>query len=131
MSIMAAIALLALSGCSLGGDEEAKPASGAAAQIAATVDRLGRAVARSDFDAVCDRIFTPQARKRAGGGECARQLDSAAEGVERPSIEIEGIDVKGDTATVKVRTEAEGQALVRDELQLRRQGGRWLVEALG
>jgi hypothetical protein len=58
-------------------------------------------------------------------------MRSAAEGVERPSIEIEGIDVKKDQATVKVRTEAEGQARVSDEPQLRRQGGRWLIEALG
>jgi hypothetical protein len=60
-----------------------------------------------------------------------RQLRSAAEGVERPSIEIERIDLNKDRATVKVRTEAEGQARVSDELQLRREDGRWLVEALG
>ena len=128
---MAASALLASSGCSLGGDDEAKPASGAPAQIAATVDRLERAVARKDFATVCDRLLTAQARKRAGGDECARQTRSAVEGLERPSIDIEAIDVKDDRATVKVRTEAEGQARVGDELQLRRQGGRWLVEALG
>jgi hypothetical protein len=128
---MATIVMLAPSGCSLGGDEEAKPASGAPAQIAAVVDRLERAVAQRDFVAICDQLFTARARKRAGGDECARQLRSAAEGVERPSIEIEGIDVKNNRATVEVRTEAEGQARVSDELELRRQGGRWLVEALG
>ena len=131
MSIMAAIALLASSGCSLGADEEAKPASGAPAQIAATVDRLERAVAQRDFATICDQLFTPKARQRAGGDECARQLRSAAEGVKRPSIDIEAIDVKDDRATVKVRTEAEGQARVSDELRLRREGGRWRVEALG
>ncbi len=128
---MAFSVLLASSGCSLGADDEAKPASGPPAQIAATVDRLERAVARKDFDAVCDQLFTARARKRAGGADCARQLGSAAEGVRRPSIEIEGIDVKGNRAVVKVRTDAEGQASLADELQLRRQGGRWLVEALG
>jgi hypothetical protein len=39
--------------------------------------------------------------------------------------------VKYYRATVEVRSEAEGQARVSDELELRRQGGRWLVEALG
>jgi hypothetical protein len=128
---MAASVLLASSGCSVGGDDEAKPASGAPAQIAATVDRLERAVAQRDFATICDQLFTARARQRAGGDECARQLRSAAEGVERPSIEIEGIDVKANRAAVRIRTEAEGQARVSDELQLRRQGGRWLVEALG
>ena len=128
---MASSVLLASSGCSLGADEEPKPVSGAAAQIAATVNRLERAVAQRDFATVCDQLFTATARERAGGDECARQLRSAAEGVERPRIEIERIDVKDNQATARVRTEAEGQARVSDELQLRRQGGRWLVEALG
>jgi hypothetical protein len=128
---MATSVLLASSGCSLGADDEAKPASGPPAQIAATVDRLERAVATRDYDTICDRIFTARARKRAGGAECARQLGSAAEGVKNPSIEIEAIDVNGNRAAVRVRTHADGQARLKDELQLRRQGGRWLVEALG
>jgi len=127
---MATIVMLAASGCSLGGDEEPKPASGVAAQIAATVDRLERAVAERDYATVCDQLFTATARQRAGGDECARQLRSAAEGVELPRIEIEAIDVKDDRATAKVRTEAEGQARVSDELQLRLEGDRWLIEAL-
>ena len=128
---MATGVILASSGCSLGGDDEAKPASGPPAEIAQTVNRLERAVAKRDYVTICEQLFTAQARKRAGGAECARQIGSATEGVKRPSIEIEAIDVKGDRATVKVRTRAQGQARVSDELQLRRQGGRWLVEALG
>jgi hypothetical protein len=128
---MATIALLASSGCSLGGDEEAKPASGPAAEVAATVDRLERAVTRRDYAGVCDRLFTAEARQRAGGDDCARQLGSATEGLKRPRIEIEAIDVRGRTAAVKVRTTAVGQASARDELRLRREDGRWLVEALG
>jgi hypothetical protein len=131
MSIMATIVMLAPSGCSLGADDEPKPVSGAAAQIAATVNRLERAVEERDFATICNQLFTAAARQRAGGDECAGQMRSAAEGVERPNIEIEGIDVKKDQATVKVQTEAEGQARVSDELELRRQDGRWLVEALG
>ena len=122
--------MLFRSGCSLGADDEPKPASGAPAQIADTVDRLERAVAKQGFATICDQLFTAEARERAGGDECARQLRSAAEGVERPRIEVERIDVREDRATVRVRTEAEGQALVSDELQMRRQGRRWLVEAL-
>ena len=128
---MATSVLLASSGCFLGSDDEAKPASGPPAQIAATVDRLERAVATRDFASICDQLFTAKARQRAGGDECPRQLRSATENVTHPSIEIEGIDVKGNSATVRVRTTATGQASVTDTLQLRLQGGRWLVEALG
>jgi len=128
---MATSVLLASSGCSLGADDEAKPASGPPAQIVATVDRLERAVAARDYDTICDQLFTARARRRAGGADCARQLGSAAEGVRRPTIEIKAIAVTGNRAAVKVRTHAEGQASVTDELKLRRQGSRWLVEALG
>lgn len=128
---MAVGVLLASSGCSLGGDDEAKPVAGPPAQIAATVDRLERAVATRDYESICDQLFTAQARKRAGGDDCARQLGSAAEGVKKPRVEIKAIDVKGNRATVEVRTKAEGQATLTDELELRREGDRWLIEALG
>jgi len=127
---MATIVMLAPSGCSLGGDDEPKPASGTAAQVAAAVDRLEGAVEQRDFAAICNQLFTAKARQRAGGDDCVRQLRSAAEGVKRPRIEIQRIDVEDDRATVKVRTQAEGQALVSDELLLRRERLRWLIEAL-
>ena len=94
------------------------------------VDRLERAIATRDFPEVCDELFTAGARKRAGGKECASQLRAAAEGVRRPTLEVRGIHVTGDRARVDVSTRAEGQARVIDELRLRREDGRWRVEAL-
>ena len=127
---MAVAALLAPTGCSLGADKEPQPASGAPRAIAATVDRLEAAIAKRDYAEVCNDLFTAAAKKRAGGSGCAKQLASAGERVRRPKIEIRGIDVKGDRATVKVATEAEGQARVVDALQLRRGSDGWRVEAL-
>jgi hypothetical protein len=128
---MAVVAMLAPAGCSLGGDDEPKPVAGVPKEIVATVDRLGRAIAERDFATVCDDLFTASARKRSGGAECASQLRSAGEDIRRPKIEIRGIDLAGDRAAVKVATEAEGQARVTDTLEMRRQDGRWLIEALG
>ena len=127
---MAVAALLAPAGCSLGGDEEPKPVTGVPKEIAATVDRLERAVAGHDYETICNQLFTAQARERAGGDECESQMSSAAEDVRRPSIKIERIEVKADDATVEVVTQAEGQARVSDTLDLRRSGARWLIEAL-
>ncbi len=127
---MAAAVLLAPMGCSFGADDEPKPATGEPKAIAATVERLERAIARQDYDTVCNELFTGGARKRAGGAECAAQLGSAAEDVKRPTIEIRKIDVKGEQATVTVATHADGQARLTDTLELRRVDGRWLVEAL-
>jgi hypothetical protein len=127
---MAVAAMLAPTGCSLGGDEEPQRLSGVPKQVVATVDQLELAVARRDYEAICDELFTARARQRAGGDECVSQTRSAAEGVRRPSIEIEGIDLKDDRATVKVATKAEGQERVTDTLELRQSGERWLIEAL-
>jgi hypothetical protein len=127
---MAAAVLLAPVGCSVGGDDEPKPVAGVPKEIAATVDALGRAVDKRDFDTVCDDLFTASARKRAGGRQCAAELRSAAEGLRGPTIEIRGIDLKGDRASVRVATTAKGQDRVTDTLELRRERGQWRVEAL-
>ena len=127
---MAVAAFLAPVGCSIGADSEPQPVSGVPKEIAAAVDRLERAIARGDFAEVCDRVFTPAARKRAGGDDCAKELTAAAEGVHRPAIVIRGIEVNGNRATVKVATTAENQARLIDTLRLRRQDGRWLVDSV-
>jgi hypothetical protein len=127
---MAVAAFLAPVGCSIGADSEPQPVSGVPKEIAATVDRLERAIADRDYAQVCDRLFTAAARKRAGGADCAKQVTAAAEGVRGPAIVIRGIDVSGNLATVKVATTAEGQARLIDTLRLRREAGRWRIEAL-
>jgi hypothetical protein len=125
---MAVAALLA--GC-LGSDEEAQPAGGAPKAIAEVVQRLEQATVERDFAGICRDLFTPSARRRAGGRDCARLTRSAAAGVERPSIELVTIDLAGATARVHVRTRASGQALVSEVLTMRRLGGEWRVDSLG
>jgi hypothetical protein len=127
---MAVAALLAPVGCSIGADEEPQPATGVPKEIAAAVEQLEAAVARRDWATICTELLTETARNRAGGGECVSQTRSAAEAVLRPSIRIERIAVRGDRAAVRVSTTAQGQARVTDTLELRRIGGRWLIEAL-
>jgi hypothetical protein len=127
---MAVAAALAPMGCSIGGDSEPQPVSGVPKEIAAAVDRLERAIGDGDYGQVCDRLFTKAAKERSGGDDCTKQVTAAAEGVTRPQIVIRGIDVQGNRATVKVATTAEGQARLIDTLRLRREDGRWLVDAL-
>jgi len=128
---MAVVAMLAPVGCSLGGDDEPKPVSGPAKEVAAAVERFEQAVARQDFKTICNELFTATARQRAGGDDCVAQTSSAVEGLRRPRLQIEEIRVSHDTAAVKVATEASGQARVIDSMELRKTDGRWLVEAVG
>jgi hypothetical protein len=125
---MAVAAVIA--GC-LGGDEEAPPATGAPRALAEVVQRLERATAAGDFETVCNDLFTAAARARAGGEDCVRLTSSAAAGVARPRIDVRAIELQGATARVRVESRARGQAVVSDVLLLRREGGRWRVEALG
>jgi hypothetical protein len=119
-----------LAGC-LGADEEPVPAGGAAREVAGVVERLERATANGAFGTVCDELFTAAARERAGGDDCERLTRSAAEGIARPRIEIEAMELRGGLARVEITTRAAGQAEVRDVLELRREQGVWRVEALG
>jgi hypothetical protein len=127
---MATAVILAPAGCSLGEDEEPRQATGAVREIAEVVRQLERATATRDFAAICNEIFTKGARERAGGSDCVHLLRSSAEGVRHPHIELRGIRIEGERATVRVRTRAAGQAEVRDALELRRQAGEWRIAAL-
>jgi hypothetical protein len=127
---MATTLFLAPAGCSLGGDEEPQPAIGAPREIAEVVHQLERATARRDFDAICNDLFTADARERAGGGDCPRMLRSAAERVHDPRIELRAIDLEGARARAGVRTRARGQATVGAALELRRERGEWRIDAL-
>src|SRR4051794_32891868 len=94
--LMAGIALLTLSGCSLGADEEkgrTEPAKGAAKEVAATVKELDRAVRARDWRAVCDRLFTRSARERAGGRDCVRLVRSSAGQLRAARIELLDIEL--------------------------------------
>ena len=123
-------ALLALSGCSLGGDHEARPVRGAPKAVAATIQALDQATRRRDFRTICDELFTAEARRRAGGKDCQRLLRSAAQDVRAPRIRIAGIRIEGDRATVRVRSSAANQRPLVDEVELVRRGERYLISAL-
>jgi hypothetical protein len=119
-----------LTGC-LGADEEPVPARGPARDVAAVVERLERATADEAFATVCADLLTADARERAGGEDCERLTRSAAQGIARPRIEIEAVELGRDRALVDVTTRAAGQAEVPGVLELRRERGQWRVEALG
>jgi hypothetical protein len=128
---MATALFLAPAGCSLGADEEPQPATGAPREIGDVVHRLERATARRDFDSICEDLLTAGARRRAGGPDCAGRLRSAARAVRDPRIEVRAIDLEGDAATVRVRTQARGEATVGAALRLRRERGAWRIDGLG
>ena len=128
---LGAIAIcLASAGCSLGGDEEPKPATGATREIGAVISALERASGTHDFRTICEDLFTAAARRRAGGRDCRRLLRESAGDVRAPRIEVLGIEIKGQEAHVRVRTRAAGQRPLADVIELRREGGEYRIESL-
>jgi hypothetical protein len=120
----ACVALLALSGCSLGGDKEATRARGAPSAAAATIQALDAATRVHDYRGICYELFTPEARRRAGGKDCERLLRSAAADVRRPRIRILSIRLRGTRAVVRVRSSAANQPPIDDDVELVREPGR-------
>ena len=129
-TVACALALAGLAGCSLGGDDEPKPAGREAREVAEVVRQLELALQREDWQAVCDDVFTSDARRRAGGADCRRLLRSDAAGLRRPRIELLGIVVTKNGARARVRTSARGQPPLTDVIVLRRERDGYRVESL-
>jgi hypothetical protein len=124
------LALLALAGCSLGDDERPRQATGAACEVEAAVERLERAVAAGEWAAICNELFTPDARRRAGSADCPRLLRSDVAGVRSPRIELVSIELERGRALARVRSRARGQPPLRETIELRRGGDGYRVESL-
>lgn len=128
---MAVTLSLVLAGCSEGERKaEPKPIERSSKQVAAAVGRFERATQRRDFKAICARLFTPDARERAGGKDCAELLRSTASDVRRPRIRVLSIRIRGERADARVRTRAKGQEPLDETIVLERRGGRYLIAAL-
>ncbi|MEA2494128.1 MAG: hypothetical protein QOJ29_2039 [Thermoleophilaceae bacterium] len=129
--IGALVVCMLVVGCGGGEKPKPKPISGPAKEVAAVVERLEKATAQKDFSTICDELLTASTRKQAGGVDCPAVLEARARGVARPRIVIQGIEVQGERAQVRVRTTATGQAATTDVLRLVRENGRFRVSALG
>ncbi len=94
------------------------------------VTELDAATRQGQYRRICDELFTSAARRRAGGRDCPSLLRSTARELRNPSVELVSIRVTSREALARVRTRAMGQAPIVDVLVLRREGGRYRIEAL-
>ena len=129
-SCAAVLSGLAVGGCPIGGDDEAKPKAGPAKEITGLVEALEEATRRRDFVKVCNELLTTEARRQVGGPDCAKLLKSAARDLENPEIETRRVKLKHDAAEVRVRTSARGRPPVDDTIELVRERGEYRISAL-
>lgn len=112
---IALFAAVAIAGCSTGADHEGgSPSSAAENAAAAVIVRLDGDLRAGRYDHVCDALFSPRARREAGGAGCARALQAQTIGVTQPRVQLNSIRVRGATARAAVRvTSADRPAAVQ------------------
>jgi hypothetical protein len=125
-------ALALLPGCSLGGDEEPVPATGAAREIGTLVRQLELATRRADAATVCEDLLTRAARRRMGEGRCAARVRRGLRPLREPQIELRRLVLGegGARAVAVLRTETAGREPVEERVALRLVRGEWRLESL-
>ena len=112
-------------------DDDTPRVSGAPKDVVATVQAFGRALAARDFAAICDEMFTVEAREAAGGDSCRSTLAQSAAGVRDPRIVIRAVTVRGEQATATVVAQQRGKRPAVDVIELQRERGRYRIAAVG
>ena len=119
-------AILALAGC--GNGRSADEASFERASRA--IEDLEGALAARDYGRICDAIFSPEGRRRAGGEECRRRLARTSGGVRDPQLELVSVRREGNAAITRVRAWSEGERPAIDVVRLVPGRGGYRIESL-
>jgi hypothetical protein len=123
-SSAALLSLSLLAACGAGPSDEQ--------QVRDTLAAFGRATARQDYKALCERILAPRlVRSVADAGvPCVEALRRGFEGVRDPRVSVGAVRVIGGRATAEVRTSAAGQQPSRDEVALVKTDAGWRIASL-
>ena len=113
------------------GDDRPPLVSGTAAEAVATIDAFSKALADRDFAAICDRLFSADARVAAGGDNCQSVLAQAAAQLRTPRVRITSLSVSRGGAIVRVVASVTGQHPASDVIRLIRERGRFRILSAG
>jgi len=114
-----------------GADKSALVKGSEAKDAVAVVQGYSTALGRHDWSTICNRIYTAAARAARGGTSCPAGLAQAAGNVSSPQLRILSIDIHGQQATAQVVASVNGQAPIKNTIQLVREGGGWRIAAAG
>jgi hypothetical protein len=116
------LAAVVLAGCGTSDEQKVRD----------TLTRFQTATAKKDYAALCKDILAREliGRLQAIGLPCELALRKSLGGVSRPSLKVEKVRVRGDTALANILTTAAGQRPSRDTIRLVRQGDGWRISAL-
>jgi ketosteroid isomerase-like protein len=124
LALLAAAAAASLgAGCGKSDDDKVRD----------TLARFEQATEKRDYKALCDDVFSEQVvqRLRAVGLPCETALQrSTVASTLQPSITVEQVKVRGDTALAQITSTAVGQQPSHDTIRLVKQGDDWRVSSL-
>jgi hypothetical protein len=101
-------------------------------EVRGTLARFEQATEKRDYKTLCDDVFADQLvqRLRAVGLPCPLALQRGLGSVLQPSITVQQVKVRGDTALAQITSTAVGQRPSHDTIRLVKQGSDWRVAAL-
>lgn len=124
-AVAIAIAALVLAGC---GKEGRTPEG----DVRDTLEGFAEAVRERDYQALCDRYFSPAliTGLERSGLPCEAALRPELSATNEPEMTIGAITVEGTTARADVHTEAANQPPSDDVIALRLERGDWRIASL-
>jgi copper chaperone CopZ len=127
-------AALAVAGCGGGGgqSDDLERFEGAERQVADVVVDLRDTARRGDSERLCSTVLSQELVTRfeqAGGEGCAAAVEEAIRDADSFDLTVQEVEVQGDQATARVRSQA-GEREQTDVIRLVRERGRWRVSAL-
>lgn len=100
-------------------------------EVRDAVARYGEATAKRDAQTICDELLAPKLKQNAEqyGLPCELAVKPSLEAAKDPKLTIRDVAVKGEGATVRIRTTAANQPATDATLTLRRITGEWRIAA--
>ncbi|HEX8742097.1 MAG TPA: hypothetical protein VF712_03090 [Thermoleophilaceae bacterium] len=114
-----------------GGDEEPPPVSGTPKEAVDVVEAFRKALTARDFATICEQLYTDEAREASGGDDCQSVLAQETAKLRDPRVDIVGLTVTREGASVNVQASVNGEKPIADTIRLVRQEGRFRIASAG
>jgi hypothetical protein len=125
--VLAALA----AGCGASGSS-AGEFEGEERRVADVVEKLQSAGETGDAAEICSDVLASDLREemQAAGVNCEQELDKAIQDADDFELEVEDVNITGDTATARVRGREGDEETVRT-FEFQREEGGWRATSLG
>ena len=127
---VAALACCALALVACGTNSRKRHAPRPGQQVGEAVAALQQDLVTRDYARICTEVFSSGARAQAGGDSCPDFVRRGAADLHGERIRIRSIEVLGSKASADVVTTAQGQAPVRETIELIFENGRYRIDSL-